>query len=44
MKLYFLIGGSWYDSTSFLRASIRFGYDPDLRYSIIGFRLVRSKP
>jgi len=44
MKLYFLIGGSWYYAASALRASFRFGVDPSLRSSIIGFRLVRSKP
>jgi formylglycine-generating enzyme required for sulfatase activity len=37
-------GGSWYDYARFVRAANRFFDSPDVRYSLLGFRLARSRP
>jgi formylglycine-generating enzyme required for sulfatase activity len=37
-----LRGGSWLNSSSYLRAALRLRYLPDLRYAVIGFRCVRE--
>jgi len=34
-------GGGWYDSAGRTHSSNRYGYNPDIRYSLIGFRVVR---
>ena len=38
-----LRGGSWDDDASLVRAACRYGYSPELRYWIIGFRLVEVR-
>lgn len=38
-----LRGGSWLDNARLCRSSRRYGYDPDLRYSSLGFRLLRTR-
>ena len=35
-----LCGGSWYDSSGYVRASVRLGRKPSVRYSSFGFRCV----
>ena len=44
MKAYFVIGGSWRHTASYLRASYRSRLDSSTRYFNLGFRLVRSEP
>jgi formylglycine-generating enzyme required for sulfatase activity len=39
-----LRGGSWSSSRGFARAVVRYGDDPDVRDSLIGFRVVCSSP
>ena len=37
-----LRGGSWIDSSWYARCSSRFNYNPDIRYTSLGFRIVVS--
>jgi hypothetical protein len=36
-------GGSWGSGVDYCRVSFRFDYDPDIRYSAYGFRLLQKK-
>jgi formylglycine-generating enzyme required for sulfatase activity len=36
-----LRGGSWFNDPGFMRAAYRYGYFPGLRYSVVGFRVMR---
>ncbi|MBF0308019.1 MAG: formylglycine-generating enzyme family protein [Magnetococcales bacterium] len=35
-------GGGWFDNSTYLRSSSRFWFDPGVRYSYLGFRLVKQ--
>ncbi|MBT3786669.1 SUMF1/EgtB/PvdO family nonheme iron enzyme, partial [bacterium] len=35
-------GGSWYDYARGLRSAFRYGFSPDYRLNVLGFRLLRE--